>query len=270
MIDLKNISAQIKEKIGDFKIDVALVLGSGWNDCLNKVQVIAEIDYSAINGMPVCSVKGHNGKFVFATYNGKNVGIMQGRFHMYEGYSAFESTVGLQVLVDLGASVCILTNAAGAVNVNYNVNDIVVLNDCINFTGRNPLVSLKATDEKPVFISMGDCFDKCLIDIATDVCKKSGINHNVGVYAQLLGPSYETSAEIRMLRTMGVDCVGMSTVQEVIMARYLGVRVLGLSYISNMAQGVSDETLNHNDVLENAKKFSVVASNLLLDIIDKI
>lgn len=270
MKEIEVLTNNIKKQLGDFKIDIAIILGSGWNGCVSKVETYKEINYADIDGLPQCTVKGHKGKFIFGTLSGKNVGIMQGRFHLYEGYSAFETTIGLQLLNKLGATTCILTNASGGVNLNYKTNDIVIVNDVINLSGRNALVGLVPTEEKPVFISMGDCIDKSLQEKARLVCEKQGLNYQSGVYSQNLGPTYETSAEVRMLRNMGVDCVGMSTVQEVIMARYLKMKVLCLSYISNMAQGIKNEVLTHEEVLDNAKIFQGKGTNLLVEIVANI
>ncbi len=270
MENMDKIVGQIRNVVGDLKIEVAVILGSGWNECLKKVKILYEIPYTEIEGMPTCSVKGHKGKFVFCEFEGVKFGVMQGRFHMYEGYSAFETTMGLQVLSCLGAKTCLITNACGGVNLGYRQGDVVIVNDVINLTGRNALAGLKPTDEYPIFVSMGNALSGNLIEIAEKEAKKLKINHKLGVYAQVLGPTYETASEVRMLRTLGVDCVGMSTVQEVIMARYLKMDVLALAYISNLAEGMSKENLNHNEVLNSAKFLAENCSNLILNIISKL
>lgn len=270
MADIEKMVKQISGKIGAFKVDVAIILGSGWNECLKKVDVKYEINYSEVEGLPTCSVKGHNGKFVFATYNGVNIGVMQGRFHMYEGYTAYETTIGLQVLAGLGAKKCIITNASGSVNRRYKQGDVVVVSDVINLTCRNPLIGIKPTDENPIFIPMGNALNVEMQKIAIGEAKNLKIRHRSGVYAQVLGPNYETTSDIKMLRVLGADCVGMSTVQEIIMARYLKMDVLALAYISNLGQGLSKQVLSHSEVLNSAKFLAENCSDLILNILPKL
>lgn len=266
----KLIAKQIKSIINDFVPEIGIILGSGWAEVIEEVDNKVIVPFKEITNMPTTSVKGHVGNFVFGLLGGKKVAIMQGRFHMYEGHSAFDSTISVQVLHQLGVKVLIVTNSAGGINDKYNISDIVVINDHINFTAKNPLIGIKPTTELPVFIDMLNAYDSDLVDIATSVCYDLGITNHKGVYAQLLGPNYETPAEIRMLRTMGADVVGMSTVQEVIMARYLGVRVLGISCVTNKGAGMEKVKLDHKDVLkvtqDNKKNFKNILKNVVKNI----
>lgn len=261
---------QIKSKFGDVKVDVAIILGTGWGTCVSEMNIELEIPYAEIEGFPQCSVKGHESKFLFGKYKGKNIGVMQGRFHMYEGYTATETTYGVQVLIGLGAKVVILTNAAGGLRDYHRVNDVIIVKDIINFTGGNALVSIKPTEERPIFVPLSKCIDKELMGFAEDNCKKCGLNYHFGVYTQVLGPTFESDAEVNMFRTIGSDCVGMSTVQEAIMARYLGVRVVCLAYITDVAGADNMQTLTHEEVLASVATNTKKCGQVLLGIVDDV
>lgn len=231
---------------------VALVLGSGlgaWADTLDDRVVIP---FGEIAGMPQSGVAGHAGNLVLGTSEGVSVVTMQGRVHMYEGHPPDDVVFGLRLMLHLGAKTVIITNAAGGIGDHLDVGDLMLIEDQLNLTGRNPLVGPNDEQMGPRFVDMTTAFDVELRRLASEGAKALGFEVKRGVYVGVLGPSYETPAEIRMYRTMGGDAVGMSTVLEVIAARHLGARVLGISCITNKAAGLGHEVLTHEDVQEVA------------------
>jgi purine-nucleoside phosphorylase len=248
LFDTNNIVLQIK-KITNFSPDIAIILGSGWGKIVDEVKDPIVIDYSSLKGFPTCTVKGHNGKFIFGEIANKKVIIMQGRFHLYEGKSPSEVVSIVDIANKLGAKKLILTNASGAVNLDYNVGDIMIIKDHINLTMQNPLVGIVATETNPIFIDLHKAYSDRLNKIVEDVCKNNGITYHNGTYTQLLGPSYETKAEINFLRIIGTDAVGMSTVQETIFANYLKMEVCGIVCITNKTTNV-ETPISHKEVLE--------------------
>ena len=245
----EKIAEQIRKVVTE-KIDIFLVLGSGWGDVATMIQNPITIPYSKLSGMPESTVAGHNGQFVFGYINGQYVCIMQGRFHMYEGYSPLEVCLPIDVMHELGVENIVLTNAAGGINPNFNSGDVVVIKDHINFTCRNPLIGIEHSDIYPIFLDMGKAYDKEFIEIIKKVGVENKIKLQEGTYMQVLGPNYETSAEVKAFSALGADMVAMSTVVEVIKARYYGMRVLGLSCITNSAAGgKAKKKLSHTEVL---------------------
>ncbi len=234
---------------------VGIVLGSGLGRLADEVTDAVAIPYEKIPHFPVSTVHGHGGKLVFGTLAGKTVVVMQGRFHHYEGYSLSEVTYPIRVMRALGVEDLVITNASGGLNRNYRVGDLMLMSDHINLMGSNPLIG--ANDEKvgPRFPPMQGAYDAKLLHLATDIGRELGAPVQQGVYVAVTGPSYETAAELRMLRVMGADAVGMSTVPEVIVAKHGGMRrVLGISCITDMATGEGHEDVNHEMVLDAAKK----------------
>lgn len=233
---------------------VALVLGSGlgaWADTLEDRVVIP---FGEITGMPQSRVEGHAGNLVLGTAEGVSVVTMQGRVHMYEGHPPEDVVFGLRLMLHLGAKTVIITNAAGGIGDHLEVGDLMLIEDQLNLTGTSPLVGHNDERMGPRFVDMTVPFDLELRHLATEGAKALGFEVKRGVYVGVLGPSYETPAEIRMYRTMGGDAVGMSTVLEVIAARHFGARVLGISCITNKAAGLGHETLTHADVQEVATR----------------
>lgn len=231
---------------------VALVLGSGlgaWADTLEDRVVIP---FGEIAGMPQSGVAGHAGNLVLGTAEGVSVVTMQGRVHMYEGHPPDDVVFGLRLMLHLGAKTVIITNAAGGIGDHLEVGDLMLIEDQLNLTGKNPLVGPNDDRMGPRFVDMTTPFDVELRRLASEGAKALGFDVKRGVYVGVLGPSYETPAEIRMYRTMGGDAVGMSTVLEVIAARHLGARVLGVSCITNKAAGLGHEVLTHEDVQDVA------------------
>jgi len=259
----------IAAKIGDFNPEIALVLGSGLgflgDECENPVAV----PYGDVPHMKVSTAPGHKGQFVFGTLSGKRVAVMQGRVHSYEGYSFEEVTFAVRVLRLLGANTLIVTNACGAVNLDYSVGDIMVINDHIKLTGQCPLTGQNIPEFGVRFPDMSKTYTPALRELAHKSAASLGQTLREGVYMLFTGPQYETPAEIRSARVLGADTVGMSTVPEVITARHAGMDILGFSLISNMAAGVLDQPLSEQEVLDAAAmcrdKFSALIKKCLED-----
>lgn len=233
---------------------IGIILGSGLGLLVPEIKNRITIPYDEIPHFPVSTVEGHAGQLVFGDLEGKDVVAMQGRFHYYEGYSPKEVIYPVWVMKKLGVEILIVTNAAGGINLNFSAGDLVIINDHINLTGTNPLIGPNIDELGPRFPDMSEAYDSELRQLAKTVGDKRGINTKEGIYGQLTGPSYETPSEIRYLRTIGVDQVGMSTGWETIIANHCGIRVLGISCITNMAAGVLPQKLNHAEVMETADR----------------
>ncbi len=252
----------IRARCGEAQIGV--ILGSGLGDYAEALEDAKVLSYSEIPGFPVSTVPGHAGQFCVGTLHGKRVAMMRGRFHYYEGYSLWDVTLPVRVMQRLGVKTLIITNAAGGVNTGFDPGDLMVISDCFGMTGANPLFGPNLDEFGPRFPDMSKAFDGELRALAHRCAKARGTTLREGVYVQCSGPCYETPAEIRMLRVLGADAVGMSTVPEVIVARHGGLRVLGISCITNMAAGILDQPLNHEEVMETSER---VKHTLLDDVI---
>lgn len=250
--------------------EVGLILGSGLGDFANHVEDAVAVPYADIPNFPQSTVQGHSGKLVIGMLNGVPVAVMQGRVHAYEGYSMEQVTFPARVLGLLGVKKLVVTNAAGGINVKIAQGSIVGISDHINLTGTN--ACLGPNDERfgPRFHDMSTAYSPRFLKLAQEEAQKQQWTLNTGVYLAVLGPSYETPAEIRAFRTLGADLVGMSTVHEVIVARHMGIEVLGLSVVTNMAAGVLDEAINHEEVMEIGKRVSRQFSSLLLAVVPQI
>ena len=233
---------------------LAIVLGSGLGAFADELMERLEIPYGAIPGWPASTAIGHAGKLVFGKLGGLEIAVMAGRSHLYEGYSPAQVTMGVRVLHGLGVRSIIFTNAAGGINPGYTQGALVLISDHINLQGSNPLIGPNDESEGPRFPDMTDAYPAACRATAHQVASELGISLAEGVYAALTGPSYETPAEIRYLRTIGADLVGMSTVPEVIVANYLGMRVLAISCVTNMAAGILPQKINHEEVLETGRR----------------
>lgn len=252
------ISKKIQKKFGDksFKPQIGFVMGSGLGAFADQVENSDSLPFSEIPHFPSASVQGHAGRLVWGTMNkGKTpVIVFQGRLHYYEGHS-FESVVlPIRVLAALGVSTVILTNAAGGLNPSFREGDIMIVTDHINMMGHNPLRGPNLKEFGPRFPDMTYAYDKELNDSLKQAAKTLSIPVREGIYIAVNGPCYETPAEVRMLRQLGADAVGMSTVPEVIVARHAGLRVATISCISNLAAGMTPHKLNHEDVVSIANK----------------
>ncbi len=233
---------------------VGMVLGSGLGAFADELTDATHIPYSQIPAFPRSTAIGHAGKMVLGKADGIPVAVMQGRVHLYEGYSVAEVAFPVRVLGRMGIRALILTNAAGGINLEYKQGALVVIADHINLQGHNPLVGSNDELFGPRFPDMTEAYCKRYRELAVAASHKLGKVLHQGIYAGVLGPSYETPAEIRYLRTIGADLVGMSTVPEVIAARHMGMKVLGISCVTNMAAGILDQPLNHQEVLETAAR----------------
>jgi purine-nucleoside phosphorylase len=246
---------------------LALVLGSGLGSFADELGQPVTIPYEEIPYFARSTAVGHAGRLVIGQFAGCPVVAMQGRFHLYEGYSPQQVTLPMRVFSRLGVRAALLTNAAGGINLEYDQGALVVIKDHINLQGANPLVG--AEDERfgPRFIDMTEAYYKPYRQLTVEAGKRLRLEMKEGVYVGLLGPSYETPAEIRFLRTIGADLVGMSTIAEVIVARQAGMKVLGISCVTNMAAGVLDKPLNHEEVLATGRRVAQQFQALLREVI---
>ncbi len=232
---------------------IGVVLGSGLGAFADELRERVVIPYSEMPGWPCSTAVGHAGSLIFGKLDGLTVAVMAGRAHLYEGYSPAQVTFGVRVLRRMGVKSMVFTNAAGGINLALQRGGLVLISDHINLQGCNPLVG--PNDEKwgPRFPDMSEAYSLAFRDIAKHVAAELRIPVGEGVYAAMLGPSYETPAEIRFLRAIGADVVGMSTVAEVVVANHMGMRVLGISCVTNMAAGVLPQKINHEEVLETGR-----------------
>ncbi|WP_019242111.1 MULTISPECIES: purine-nucleoside phosphorylase [Bacillus] len=254
MYDRAKQSAEfIKGKITEIP-EIGLILGSGLGILADEIEDAVAISYSDIPNFPVSTVQGHRGQLVIGKIAGKVVLAMQGRFHYYEGYSMETVTFPVRVMKLLGIEKLIVTNAAGGVNENFTPGDLMLITDHINFMGDHPLIGPNDERFGPRFPDMSKAYDPEFQALARRVAKELNISIQEGIYLGLTGPTYETPAEVRMVRTLGGDAVGMSTVTEVIVANHCSMRVLGISCITNMAAGILDQPLNHEEVIETTEK----------------
>ena len=233
---------------------IGVVLGSGLGAFADELTDATKIPYAQIPSFPRSTAVGHQGQMVIGRAAGISVAVMQGRVHLYEGYSAAEVAFPVRVLGRMGIRALILTNAAGGINFEYKQGALVVLSDHINLQGQNPLVGANDARFGPRFPDMTQAYYKPYRALALEAAHKLGQAVYEGVYAALLGPSYETPAEIRYLRTIGADLVGMSTVPEVIVARHVEIKLLAISCVTNMAAGILETPLNHEEVLETGRR----------------
>ncbi len=233
---------------------VGLVLGSGLGAFADDLAGSTRIPYSQIPAFPRSTAIGHAGQMVIGTSNGVAVAVMQGRVHLYEGYSPKEVAFPVRVFARMGIRALVLTNASGGINLEYQQGGLVVITDHINLQGQNPLVGPNDERFGLRFPDMTQAYWKPYRELALNEALKLGLKLHQGVYAGLLGPSYETPAEIRYLRTIGADLVGMSTVPEVIVARHMGLKVLAISCVTNMAAGILDQVIHHEEVLQTADR----------------
>lgn len=238
---------------------VGMILGSGLGDLAEAVDGAVRISYREIPHFPRTTVSGHAGNLVAGEIEGVPVLLMQGRLHYYEGYSLAEVTYPVRVMLELGVEILCVTNAAGGLNPAFQPGEIMLITDHLNFLGDNPLRGPHLDTWGPRFVDMSEAYDPGLRHLALRVASRENIMLRTGVYAAVPGPSYETPAEVRFLRTAGADAVGMSTVPEVIVARHGGMRVLGFSVLTNMAAGVTQ----HTDVLTTAARLQEVLVRLL-------
>jgi len=259
-----------KENLPVEHVDVALVLGSGLGDFIQSLNPMLELPYSQIPHFPLSTIKGHQGIFYLCQVDQINLAILSGRVHLYEGYSPYEVAFATRVLGVLGMKNIILTNAAGALNPQFDVGSLMLITDHINMTGNNPLTGPNVDEWGPRFPDMSQVYSPELQQLALDTAKKLQIRLEKGVYLCIPGPSLETPAETRAFRFLGADAIGMSTVMEAIVAKHMGMRILGLSCLTNKNLPDCMAETSHEEILSQAKKANRILSTLLLDLIPRI
>lgn len=250
-------------------VDIGFLTGTGLADTLSSLKVIQEMDYADLPHFPRTTVESHPGKLVYGTLADKPILVMQGRFHLYEGYTPQEVTFPVRVLQALKVKTLILTNAAGGINLNFSAGDIMVIQDHINLTGKNPLQGPEVPEWGIRFPDMTQVYDPFLRDLALESAAHTGIPLRQGIYAGLLGPSLETPAETRFLKIIGSDAVGFSTVMEAIAGVQAGMKILGLSLITNINNPDAPEKTTLEAVVETAKTASPRMNQLVVEIISR-
>lgn len=253
--------------IDNKKVDIAIILGTGLGNIVNDIENKVVIKYKDIPNFPVSTVKGHVGELILGDLSGKRVLALNGRFHYYEGYEMEKVTFAVRVIKSLGINNLIVSNAAGGMNPKFSAGDLMIITDHLNLIGNNPLIGKNYDEFGPRFPDMSNAYDKKTVEIAENCAAKLKIEIKKGVYAAVSGPNYETPAELRMLRMLGGDAVGMSTVPEVIVANHMSMKVLGISCITDMAIADSLEPLDHKKVLETANKSMIKFVALVKEII---
>ena len=257
----------IRERIKE-QPQIAVILGSGLGPLVNTIEQAVEIDYTDIPGFPHTTVQGHAGKLVYGMLGGKRILAMKGRFHYYEGWEISQVIFHIRVFKLMGISNLIVTNAAGGINTSFAQGDLMLITDHISLFAPSPLRGLNQAEFGTRFPDMCNAYDTDIIETAKEVARSRGVNIKEGVYAFAQGPMFETPAEIRALRILGADAVGMSTVPEVITARHSGMKVLGISCITNMAAGVLGQKLNHEEVMDTARNVEKNFAGLVTGIIE--
>lgn len=249
---------------------VGVILGTGLGGLVNEIEVVDEVPYDKIPHFPVSTVESHSGKLIFGKLGGKEVVAMQGRFHFYEGYDLEQVTYPVRVMKLLGIERLIVSNASGGVNPDYEIGEIMVLNDHINLFPGNPLIGKNLDDFGPRFPDMSDAYDESMIDLAKKIAEKEGIKVSFGVYAGLTGPTLETPAEYKMVRILGADAVGMSTVPEVIVARHMELPCFAVSIITDLGVPGKIKKVSVQDVIEVANQQEPKMTKIIKELIAQI
>ncbi len=258
----------LKSKV-DYTPDYAIVLGSGLGSLVEDIKVEIEIPYKEIPNFPVSTVKGHKGSLIFGELNGKKVLAMNGRFHYYEGYNMKEVTFPERVFWQMGIRKLIVSNASGGVNTSFDIGDVMLINDHINFFPEHPLRGPNDERFGPRFVNMSEPYSKAMLKIVKDYAKEKNIKVREGVYLGLQGPTFETLAEYTMVRNVGGDAVGMSTVPEVIVAKHMDMEVFGISVITDLGTPEFIEEVNHKEVLKAAKAAEPIVRELVAKLVEK-
>lgn len=253
----------------DFQPKVAIVLGSGLGDYADDIRVEAELPYSEIEGFPVSTVPGHDGKFIFGYVGEVPVVCMKGRVHFYEGYPITDVVLPTRLMKLMGAEILLVTNASGGINASFKAGDLMMLTDHISCFVPSPLMGANINEFGPRFPDMSEVYDKALREILKETAKEENIPLQEGVYLQLTGPAYESPAEIRMLRNCGADAVGMSTVVEAIAANHMGMKICGISCVCNLAAGMTETPLSHKEVQEAAAEAAPRFKKLVTEAVKK-
>jgi len=273
---LKGIYEQVEQAVGflkpktSLKPDIGIILGTGLGSTAQAIEIAAAVEYKDIPHFPVSTVESHSGRLIFGKLSGKNVIAMQGRFHLYEGYTPQEVTFAVRVMKALGVKILFVSNACGGLNPQFRRGDIMLITDHINFQGQNPLVGVNDSRLGPRFPDMYDIYSRELINLAYETAIENGIPIQKGVYLSVLGPNLETGAEYRAMRFMGADVVGMSTVPEVIVARHSGLKVLGFSIVTDMGLPDAMESVSLEDVIKAANAAEPKLKEMIIKTLEKI
>ena len=263
-------AAEYIKSLSECLPDTAIILGSGMAPIIDKCSIILSIPYKKIPYFPTTTIEGHVGNLMIARLGSKDVFVMQGRFHFYEGYSAKEITFPIRVLSILNVHNLILTNAAGGLSTEMEAGDLLTVSDHLSFNCESPLRGMNLDQFGPRFPDQTEIYNRKFIELLNEIAKQQSIRIHTGVYAYMKGPQYETPAEISALRNMGVSAVGMSTVPEAIVASHCGMRIAAISCISNLASGMTSGGLSHNEVILAAKKASEKMGILIESFVEKI
>lgn len=263
---LINCTNAVKSKIS-FQPEIALILGSGLGDYAEEMEIVETVEYTEIEGFPISTVAGHQGRFLFGYVKGVPVVAMQGRVHFYEGYDMSDVVLPTRLMGLLGAKTIILTNAAGGVNYNFRPGDLMMITDHITTAVPSPLIGSNIEALGVRFPDMSEVYDKDLREIIRQAAQNIQVSIQQGVYMQFTGPNYETPAEIRMCRTLGGDAAGMSTACEAMAANHMGLKVCGISCITNLAAGMSTQPLDHKEVQETADRVASEFKKLVTETI---
>ena len=263
-------AAQMIHSRADTDVSVAIVLGSGLGSFAEDLATPIKVPYSEIPGFARATVEGHAGQLVIGKAGEMTVAALQGRFHFYEGYELEDVTFPVRTLKLLGVKTLILTNAAGSLNTEFTPGSLMLITDHINLMGVNPLIGPNDERFGPRFPDLSSTYEPELQNVVIEEAKAMGLDLRRGVYAALTGPSYETPAEIHMVRTLGADAVGMSTVPEAIVARHMGMRVIGISCITNLAAGVSDRPVDHTQVIATGERVRGQFTELLKRVVGRL
>jgi purine-nucleoside phosphorylase len=270
VFDNANAAAEFVSARTPLQPRIAIVLGSGLGAFAEQLEAATAVPFAEIPHFPQSTVPGHSGRLVIGTVSGIPVAVMQGRVHAYEGYTSEQVTFPVRVLGRMGVKTLLLTNAAGAINEGLHQGQLVLIADHINFSGRNPVSGPNDERLGPRFFDMSKAYSLRLRELAHEAARSMDFRLDEGVYLSVLGPSFETPAEIRAFRAMGADLVGMSTVQETIVARHMGIEVLGISCVTNMAAGIQKEPLSHEEVMETGRSVEARLAGLLTRLVPMI
>lgn len=270
MFDKIQESAEFIKGQASVQPKVGLILGSGLGVLADQITDCIKIKYNDIPNFPVSTVEGHAGQLVIGNLEGKTVIAMQGRFHYYEGYSQQEITFPIRVMKALGVDTVVVTNAAGGANPNFKPGDLMVIKDHINLSGNNPLIGKNDERLGARFPDMSTAYTPKYVQLVKECAKDLNMNIKEGVYAFFSGPTYETPSEVKMAQILGADAVGMSTAPEVIVASHSKMEVIGISCITNMAAGILDQPLNHEEVIETTQKVKAEFLSLVKSVVNRI
>ena len=269
MDKLKKTEKYIREKVKDIP-KIAIILGSGLGSLADEIEDKIVLPYKDIPNFPISTISGHKGELIFGKLNNVPIIAMNGRFHYYEGYDLKETTYPIRVFSLLGVKTIILTNAAGGINETFKKGDLMIINDQLSFFCESVLRGPNMDEFGERFIDMCTTYDKEYINILKEIMIENTGDYHEGVYVYMKGPTYETPAEIRALRTLGADAVGMSTVPEAVVAHHSGIKCAGITCITNMAAGVTNEILSHKEVKETAQKSEELFKKIICEFVKKI